>query len=82
MSGLQGRVKALQEQLAAAMAEQEVGVSRVRAASVEEAGRGTSLRRASISQDGEEEEALRATEVELEGSLEGCGGRAAMDGAF
>ena len=77
-SVLQGRVKALQEQLAAAILEQESETARVRgeeATRAEEAGRGTS------SQD-EGEEALRARGADLAGSLEGGGGRPAMDGAF
>ena len=74
----QGRVKALQEQLGAEMAEQEVEAERFRgeeAAHAEEAGRGK------ISQ-GEEEEALRAMEAELKGSVGWGVGRPAMDGAF
>ena len=77
-SELQGRVDALQEQLAVAMAEQEVEAARVRGEEVtpaEEAGRGTS------SQD-EEPEALRARGAEMKGSLKVGGGRPAMDGAF
>ena len=77
-SELQGRVDALQEQLAVAMAEQEVEASRVRGEEVtpaEEAGRGKS------SQD-EEPEALRARGAEMKGSLKVGGGRPAMDGAF
>ena len=74
-SELQGRSKALQELLAAAMAEQEVEATRVRgeeAARAEEAGRGTSS----------QEEAMRAREAELKESAEGGGGRPAIDGAF
>ena len=77
-SELQGRVKALQEQLAAAMAEQEVEASRVRgaeAARAEEAGRGPR------SQD-EGQVTMRARETELAKSLGGWGGRPAMNGAF
>jgi len=76
-SEVQRRVDSLQEQLAAAIAEQEVEAARVRgdeALRAEEAGRGTS------SQDGEEE-ALRAREADLEGWLEGGVRRPAMDGA-
>ena len=71
-------MKSLQEQLAAAIADQEVEVARARgdeALRAEEAGRVTR------SQDGEEE-AMRAREAELEGFLEGGGRRPAMDGAF
>ena len=77
-SELQGRVKALQEQLAAAILEQEVEAVRVRgeeATRAEEAGRGTSP------QD-EGEEALRARGADLAWSLEGEVERPAMDGAF
>ena len=77
-SEVQGRVRSLQEQLAAAIAQQEVEAARVpgdEALRAEEAGRGTS------SQDGEEE-ALLAREAALEGSSEGGGGRPAVDGAF
>jgi len=78
-SELQVRVKALQEQLAAAIADQEVEATQVRgeeAARAEEAGRDTR------SQDEEEEVAMRVRGVELKGSVEGAGGRPAMDGAF
>ena len=68
-SEVQARVKALQEQLAAAMAEQEEEAARVPGQS----GRGTS------SQD-EGGEALRARGADLAGSVEGGGGRPAMDG--
>ena len=77
-SEVQGRVKALQEQLAAAMAEQEAEAARVRgeeATQADEAGRGTS------SQD-EGEKMLRSRGAELTGTLEGVGGRPEMDGAF
>ena len=70
-------MKALQEQLAAAMAEQEVEAARVRgeeAARAEEAG--------TLSSQDDEEVAMRAREAELAGSVEGGGGRPAMDGAF
>jgi len=66
-SEVQGRLKALQEHLAAVMAEE--------AARAEEAGRGTH------SQD-EREVAMRARETELTRSLGGGGGRPTMDGAF
>ena len=72
-SELQGRVAALQEQLAAAMADQEVEAARVRGGG--EAGRGTS------SQD-EGGEALRARGAALKGSLKLGGGWPAMDGVF
>jgi hypothetical protein len=75
---MQGRVKSLQAQLAAAIAEQEVEAARVQgdeALRAEEAGRGTSF------QDGEEE-ASRAKEAELEGLLERGGRRPGMDGVF
>ena len=78
-SELQVRVKALQEQLAAAIAEQELEAARVpgeEAERAEEAGRDTR------SQDEEEEVAMRARGVQLEGSVEGAGERPAMDGAF
>ena len=77
-SEMQGRVKALQEQLAAAMAEQEMEAVQVRgeeAARAEEAGRGTSSQN-------EGQEALRARGAELKGSLKVGGGRPAMDGAI
>jgi len=77
-SELQGRVKALHVQLAAAMAEQEVEAARVRgeeAAHAEEAGRGTSSQK-------EGEVATRERETELVRSLGVGGGRPAMDGAF
>jgi len=77
-SEMQGRVESLQEQLAAAIAEQEVEAARVQgdeALRAEEAGRGTS------SQNGEEE-TLQAREAELEGLLEGGGMRPGMDGVF
>ena len=77
-SELRGKMKAFDDPLAAAMAEQEVEASRVReeeAARAEEAGRGTR------SQD-EGEEALRARGAELTGSVEGGGGQPAMNGVF
>ena len=75
---MQGRVESLQEQLAAAIAEQVVEAARVQgdeALRAEEAGRGTS------SQNGEEE-TLQAREAELEGLLEGGGMQPGMDGVF
>ena len=77
-SEVQGRVQALQEQLAVAMAEQEVEASLIR---VEEATRAEEARRGTSSQD-EGEQALRARGAELAGSLEGEGRRPDMDGAF
>ena len=60
------------------MAEQEVEAARFRG---EEAARAEEAGRAKISQN-EEEEALRAMEAELKGSVVGGVGRPAMDGAF
>ena len=74
---MQGRVQSLQEQLAAAIAEQEVEAARDRgdeALRAEEAGRGKG------SQDGEEG-ALRAREADLDGLAEGGVRQPAMDGA-
>ena len=76
-SEVQARVEALQDQLAAAMAEQEVEDARVpgeQATRAGESGRGTS------SQD-EGQEALRARGADLVESLEKGGGRPAIGGA-
>ena len=72
---VQGRVKSLQEQLAVAIAEQEVEAARFRgdeALLAEEAGRGTRT----------QDEALRAKEAELKGLFGGEGRRHASDGTF
>ena len=77
-SAQQGRLGALHELLAAAILEEEAEGARVRG---DEMARAEEVRRGKSSQD-EEEEALRARAAELKGSLEGGGGRPAMDGAF
>jgi hypothetical protein len=74
---LQARLKALQEHMAAAMAEQEVKAARIRGEEVaraEEPGGGTRAH--------EGEQALLARGAELKGSMKGGAGRPAMDGAF